>query len=56
MNVYIDGMICFMMFFVLVLGGVVIYFIGIEFILFFVCICLFVSGVFLFYIKENRMS
>ena len=45
-----------MMFLAPVLGGVVIHLIGTELTLSFVCICLFVSGTFLFYIKENRTS
>lgn len=45
-----------MMFLAPVLGGVVIHFIGTELALSFVCICLFVSGTFLLYIKENRAS
>ena len=55
-NVYIDGMTRLMMFLAPVLGGVVIHLIGTGLTLSFVCICLFVSGAFLFYIKENRTS
>ncbi len=55
-NAYIDGMTRLMMFLAPVLGGVVIHLIGTELTLSFVCICLFVSGTFLFYIKENRTS
>ncbi|MGG8383638.1 MFS transporter [Bacillus sp. R-CC1] len=55
-NAYIDGMTRLMMFLAPVLGGVVIHFIGTELTLSFVCICLFVSGTFLLYIKENRTS
>ena len=55
-NAYIDGMTRLMMFLAPVLGGVVIHFIGTELTLSFVCICLFVSGTVLLYIKENRTS
>ena len=51
-NAYIDGMTRLMMFLAPVLGGVVIHFIGTELTLSFVCICLFVSGAFLLYIKK----
>jgi MFS family permease len=55
-NAYIDGMTRLMMFLAPVLGGVVIHLIGAEFTLSFVCICLFVSGAFLFYIEERRTT
>lgn len=55
-NAYIDGMTRLMMFLAPVLGGVVIHFIGTELTLSFVCICLFVSGAFLLYIKEKRTT
>ncbi|HFK1785648.1 MFS transporter [Bacillus cereus] len=55
-NAYIDGMTRLMMFLAPVLGGVVIHFIGTERTLSFVCICLFVSGAFLLYIKEKRTT
>ncbi|MBJ8080887.1 MFS transporter [Bacillus wiedmannii] len=55
-NAYIDGMTRLMMFLAPVLGGVVIHLIGTKLALFFVCICLFVSGTVLLYIKENRTS
>ncbi len=55
-NAYIDGMTRLMMFLAPVLGGVVIHLIGTELTLSFVCICLFVSGTVLLYIKENRTS
>ena len=55
-NAYIDGMTRLMMFLAPVLGGVVIHLIGTELTLAFVCMCLFVSGTFLLYIKENRTS
>ncbi|OUC02238.1 MFS transporter [Bacillus thuringiensis serovar medellin] len=55
-NAYIDGMTRLMMFLAPVLGGVVIHFIGTELTLLFVCICLFVSGAFLLYIKEKRTT
>ncbi|KAA0794774.1 MFS transporter [Bacillus sp. BB56-3] len=55
-NAYIDGMTRLMMFLAPVLGGVVIHYIGTEFTLSFVCICLFVSGAFLLYIKEKRTT
>ncbi|MCU4992020.1 MFS transporter [Bacillus cereus] len=55
-NAYIDGMTRLMMFLAPVLGGVVIHLIGTELTLAFVCMCLFVSGIFLLYIKENRTS
>ncbi|GMR68782.1 MFS transporter [Bacillus sp. MN7755] len=55
-NAYIDGMTRLMMFLAPVLGGVVIHLIGTELTLAFVCMCLFVSGTFLLYIKENRTT
>ncbi|WP_237980122.1 MFS transporter [Bacillus thuringiensis] len=55
-NAYIDGMTRLMMFLGPVLGGVVIHLIGVELTLSFVCICLFVSGAFLLYIKEKRTT
>ncbi|OUB32819.1 MFS transporter [Bacillus thuringiensis serovar palmanyolensis] len=55
-NAYIDGMTRLMMFLAPVLGGVVIHYIGTEFTLSFVCICLFVSGAFLLYIEERRTT
>ncbi|ARJ22621.1 MFS transporter [Bacillus sp. ISL-8] len=55
-NAYIDGMTRLMMFLAPVLGGIVIKFIGIELTLSFVCMCLFISGGLLLFIKEKRVQ
>ncbi|HGH7182089.1 MFS transporter [Bacillus cereus] len=55
-NGYIDGMARLMMFLGPVLGGIVIKFIGLKLTIFFVCICLFISGGLLFFIKETRVK
>ncbi|PGL32401.1 MFS transporter [Bacillus cereus] len=55
-NAYIDGMTRLMMFLAPVLGGIVIKFIGIELIIVFVCVCLFISGGLLLFIKEKRVK
>jgi MFS family permease len=55
-NAYIDGMTRLMMFLAPVLGGIVIHFIGMKLTLFFVCVCLFISGGLLLFIKEKRVQ
>ncbi|PFL24738.1 MFS transporter [Bacillus cereus] len=55
-NAYIDGMTRLMMFLAPVLGGIVIKFIGIELTIVFVCVCLFISGGLLLFIKEKRVK
>ncbi|MGE7632308.1 MFS transporter [Bacillus paramycoides] len=55
-NAYIDGMTRFMMFLAPVLGGIVIKFIGIKLTILFVCICLFISGGLLLFIREKRIK
>ncbi|MGR3778841.1 MFS transporter [Bacillus paramycoides] len=55
-NAYIDGMTRLMMFFAPVLGGIVIKFIGIKLTILFVCVCLFISGGLLLFIKEKRVK
>ncbi|MED0960896.1 MFS transporter [Bacillus paramycoides] len=55
-NAYIDGMTRLMMFLAPVLGGIVIKFIGIKLTIFFVCVCLFISGGLLLFIKEKRIK
>ncbi|KFN03357.1 major Facilitator Superfamily protein [Bacillus clarus] len=55
-NAYIDGMTRLMMFLGPVLGGIVIKFVGIKLTLSFVCICLFISGGLLLFIKEKRVQ
>lgn len=55
-NGYIDGMTRLMMFLAPVLGGIVIHFIGMKLTLFFVCICLFISGGLLLFIREKRIK
>ncbi|RWS44943.1 MFS transporter [Bacillus mycoides] len=55
-NAYIDGMARLMMFLAPVLGGIVINFIGMKLTLFFVCVCLFISGGLLLFIKEKRIK
>ncbi|MGG5791843.1 MFS transporter [Bacillus nitratireducens] len=55
-NAYIDGMTRLMMFLAPVLGGIVIKFIGIELIIVFVCVCLFISGGLLLFITEKRVK
>ncbi|PFB94931.1 MFS transporter [Bacillus cereus] len=55
-NGYIDGMTRLMMFLAPVLGGIVIKFIGIELTIMFVCVCLFISGGLLLFIKEKRVK
>ncbi|NUC17932.1 MFS transporter [Bacillus mycoides] len=55
-NAYIDGMTRLMMFLAPVIGGIVIHFIGIELTLSFVCMCLFISGGLLLFIKEKRVQ
>ena len=55
-NAYIDGMTRLMMFLAPVLGGIVIHFIGMKLTLFFVCICLFISGGLLLFIREKRIK
>ncbi|RBP25236.1 MULTISPECIES: MFS transporter [Bacillus] len=55
-NAYIDGMTRLMMFLAPVIGGIVIKFIGIELTLSFVCMCLFISGGLLIFIKEKRVQ
>ncbi|EEK72865.1 MULTISPECIES: MFS transporter [Bacillus] len=55
-NAYIDGMTRLMMFLAPVIGGIVIKFIGIELTLSFVCMCLFISGGLLLFIKEKRVQ
>ncbi|MGW6191168.1 MFS transporter [Bacillus cereus] len=55
-NAYIDGMTRLMMFLAPVLGGIVIHFIGMKLTLFFVCICLFISGGLLLFITEKRIK
>ncbi|PEC22289.1 MFS transporter [Bacillus cereus] len=54
-NGYIDGMTRLMMFLAPVLGGIVIKSIGLKLTIFFVCVCLFISGGLLFFIKEARV-
>lgn len=54
-NGYIDGMTRLMMFLAPVLGGIVIKSIGLKLTIFFVCVCLFISGGLLFFIKETRV-
>ncbi|MEK4097191.1 MFS transporter [Bacillus sp. FSL E2-0195] len=55
-NGYIDGMTRLMMFLAPVLGGIVIHFIGMKLTLFFVCICLVISGGLLLFIREKRIK
>ncbi|OFD42549.1 MFS transporter [Bacillus mycoides] len=55
-NAYIDGMTRLMMFLAPLIGGIVIKFIGIELTLSFVCMCLFISGGLLLFIKEKRVQ
>lgn len=55
-NAYIDGMTRLMMFVAPVLGGIVIHFIGMKLTLFFVCVCLFISGGLLLFITEKRIK
>ncbi|MBJ7996937.1 MFS transporter [Bacillus mycoides] len=55
-NAYIDGMTRLMMFLAPVLGGIVIHFIGMKLTLFFVCVCLFISGGLLLFITEKRIK
>ncbi|MDM5428275.1 MFS transporter [Bacillus mycoides] len=55
-NAYIDGMTRLMMFLAPVLGGIVIHFIGMKLRLFFVCVCLFISGGLLLFITEKRIK
>ncbi|MGG0261973.1 MFS transporter [Bacillus mycoides] len=55
-NAYIDGMNRLMMFLAPVLGGIVIHFIGMKLTLFFVCVCLFISGGLLLFITEKRIK
>lgn len=55
-NAYIDGMTRLMMFLAPVIGGIIIKFIGIELTLSFVCMCLFISGGLLLFIKEKRVQ
>ncbi|WP_439876482.1 MFS transporter [Bacillus mycoides] len=55
-NAYIDGMTRLMMFLGPVIGGIFIKIVGIELTLSFVCICLFISGGLLFFIKEKRVK
>ncbi|MBJ8052614.1 MFS transporter [Bacillus cereus] len=55
-NAYIDGMTRLMMFLAPVLGGIVINIIGMKPTLFFVCICLFISGGLLLFITEKRIK
>ncbi|MED0963560.1 MFS transporter [Bacillus paramycoides] len=55
-NAYIDGMTRLMMFLAPVLGGIVIKFIGIKLTILFVCICLFISGGLLLFIREKRIK
>ncbi|MBJ8005381.1 MULTISPECIES: MFS transporter [Bacillus cereus group] len=55
-NAYIDGMTRLMMFLAPVLGGMVIHLIGMKLTLFFVCICLFISGGLLLFIREKRIK
>ncbi|MDM5462951.1 MFS transporter [Bacillus cereus] len=55
-NAYIDGMTRLMMFLAPVLGGIVIHLIGMKLTLFFVCICLFISGGLLLFIREKRIK
>ncbi|MGE6590223.1 MFS transporter [Bacillus mycoides] len=55
-NAYIDGMNRLMMFLAPVLGGIVSHFIGMKLTLFFVCVCLFISGGLLLFITEKRIK
>ncbi|MEK4913194.1 MFS transporter [Bacillus sp. FSL E2-8887] len=55
-NAYIDGMTRLMMFLAPVLGGIVIHFIGMKLTLFFVCVCLLISGGLLLFITEKRIK
>ncbi|HDR7611691.1 TPA: MFS transporter [Bacillus mycoides] len=55
-NAYIDGMARLMMFLAPVLGGIVIHLIGMKLTLFFVCICLFISGGLLLFVREKRIE
>ena len=55
-NAYIDGMTRLMMFLAPVLGGIVIHLIGMKLTLFFVCICLFISGGLLLFVREKRIK
>ncbi|MFJ8414592.1 MFS transporter [Bacillus paramycoides] len=55
-NAYIDGMTRLMMFLAPVLGGIVIKFIGIKLTILFVCVCLFISGGLLLFIKEKMVK
>ncbi|OOQ93828.1 MFS transporter [Bacillus cereus] len=55
-NAYIDGMTRLMMFLAPVLGGIVIHLIGMRLTLFFVCICLFISGGLLLFVREKRIK
>ncbi|MED1116069.1 MFS transporter [Bacillus paramycoides] len=55
-NAYIDGMTRLMMFLAPILGGIVIKFIGIKLTILFVCICLFISGGLLLFIREKRIK
>ncbi len=55
-NAYIDGMTRLMMFLAPVLGGIVIHLIGMKLTLFFLCICLFISGGLLLFIREKRIK
>ncbi|PFY12513.1 MFS transporter [Bacillus toyonensis] len=55
-NAYIDGMTRLMMFLAPLLGGIVITFIGIKLTMLFVCVCLFISGGLLLFIKEKRVK
>ncbi|QWG84137.1 MFS transporter [Bacillus mycoides] len=55
-NAYIDGVTRLMMFVAPVLGGIVIHFIGMKLTLFFVCVCLFISGGLLLFITEKRIK
>ncbi|WP_221569322.1 MFS transporter [Alkalihalobacillus sp. TS-13] len=55
-NAYIDGTARLMMFLAPVSGGVVIEYIGIKLTMLFVVVSLTISGISLFWIKENRIS
>ncbi|MEK4933416.1 MFS transporter [Bacillus sp. FSL M7-1345] len=55
-NAYIDGMTRLMMFLAPVLGGIVIHLIGMRLTLFFLCICLFISGGLLLFVREKRIK
>lgn len=55
-NAYIDGLTRLMMFLAPVLGGIVIKFTGIKLTILFVCVCLFISGGLLLFIKEKMVK